>query len=84
MSERSVSPYERYGVARPFEDAVLQTHVYTATDTISALAQKYLGDWRKWRVIAERNALKDVRQIEIGTILIVPRIPLQTGRYEST
>lgn len=84
MSERSISPYERYGTARPIEDAVLQTHVFIVTDTISALAQKYLGDWRKWRLIAERNNIADVRQIAIGTVLIIPRVPLQTGRYEST
>lgn len=84
MSERSISPFERYGAARPVADAVLQTHVFTVTDTISALANKYLGDWRLWRLIAERNNLTDVRQIEIGSLLVIPRVPLKTGRYEST
>ena len=84
MSDRSISPFERYGAARPVEDAILQTHVFTVTDTISALAQRYFGDWRKWRLIAERNNLTDVRQIPVGTILIIPQLPLKTGRYEST
>jgi nucleoid-associated protein YgaU len=84
MSERSISPFERYGAARPIEDAVLQTHVFIVTDTISALAEKYLGDWRNWRLIAERNNLTDVRQIAIGSQLIIPKLPLKTGRYEST
>lgn len=83
MSERSISPFEKFGAARPVEDAILQTHVFVVTDSISALAQKYLGDWHKWRLIAERNDLTDVRQIAVGTILIIPRIPLKTGRYES-
>ncbi len=83
MSERSISPFERYGAARPTADAVLQVHVFARTDKISALAQKYYGDWRLWRIIAERNKIADVRQIEIGTELIIPRRPLERGRYES-
>ena len=84
MSERSISPYERYGAARPLEDRTLKTYVFTATDTISHLAEIYLGDWRKWRVIAKRNNLTDVRNITVGTVLIIPQNPLKTGRYEST
>jgi nucleoid-associated protein YgaU len=83
MSNRSISPFERYGSARPLEDAVLQTHIFTATDTLTALADKYFGDWRLWRIIAERNNIIDPRQIEIGMLLIIPRRPLEKGRYES-
>ncbi len=84
MSERSISPYERFGAARPVGDAILQIHVFTVTDTISSLAQLYFGDWRKWRLIAERNNIADVRQIESGAELIIPRLALTTGRYESS
>lgn len=80
---RSISPYERYGKARPIEDAVIRVHVFSATDTISGIAEKYYEDWRLWRVIAERNNLTDVRQITIGTELIIPRRPLERGSYES-
>ena len=83
MSERSISPYERYGAARPLADSSLQIYVFTVTDTISLLADKFFGDWRLWRVIAERNGIVDPRQIENGTQLIIPRRPLETGRYES-
>lgn len=83
MSERSISPYERYGAARPIEDAALLTHVFTATDSLTGLAEKYFGDWRLWRVIAERNRIVDPRQIETGMVLIIPRRPLERGRYES-
>lgn len=83
MSERSVSPYEQYGNARPDEDATLQIHVFIVTDTLSAIAQKYYGDWRLWRIIAERNHVLDPRQIAHGTELIIPRRPLERGRYES-
>lgn len=83
MSERSISPFERYGTARPVEDAALQIGVFTATDTLSLLAERYYGDWRLWRVIAERNKIVDPRQVEIGLQLVIPRRPLEKGRYES-
>ena len=82
MSERSISPYERYGKARPLEDAALKIHIFTITDTLSNLAEKYLGDWRKWRIIATRNNIIDPRQIEAGTTLIIPRSSLVHGSYE--
>jgi|CXWL01.1.fsa_nt_gi nucleoid-associated protein YgaU len=80
---RSVSPFERYGKANPLADATLRIHTVDVTDTISNLADKYLGDWRLWRLIAERNEITDVRQMTPGTQLIIPRLPLETGRYES-
>lgn len=83
MSKRSVSPFERFGAARPGADATLLTHDFAATDTLTGLAERYFDDWRLWRVIAARNAVVDPRQIEIGTTLIIPRRPLEKGRYES-
>lgn len=83
MSERSISPYERFGKVTPIEDAALQFHTWTITDTITGLADKFYGDWRMWRVIADRNLIVDVRRIEIGTTLIIPRRPLEKGAYES-
>lgn len=80
---RSVSPYERYGKANPFTDAALTVHTFTVTDTVSALAEKYLADWRLWRLIATRNQIADVRQIAPGTELIIPARELERGRYES-
>jgi nucleoid-associated protein YgaU len=81
---RSISPYERYGKAVPDSDASLKVHVVVVTDSISLLAERYLGDWRSWRLIADRNRLTDVRKIEPGTELTIPQLPLETGRYEST
>lgn len=83
MSNRSISPFERYGEAFPLTDATLKTHRWTAADSISLLAEKYLGDWRLWRLIAEKNNITDVRQIEPGMILIIPKQPLEVGQYES-
>lgn len=84
MANRSVSPYERYGIATPVEDSALQIHVFSATDTISLLAEKFYGDWRLWRVIANRNKIVDPRKIAVGTELIIPQQPLDKGIYKST
>jgi nucleoid-associated protein YgaU len=81
---RSVSPYERYGNAVPLTDASLRVHTVITTDTISLIAERYLGDWREWRAIAERNGITDVRQLTPGTELIIPSRQLETGAYEST
>lgn len=83
MSSRSISPFEKYGSAFPLTDAAIQIHTFAVTDSISALAHKYYGDWTLWRIIAERNSLTDVRQVVPGTQLIIPRLPLEKGRYES-
>jgi len=79
---RSISPYERFGVYRPNEDANLQEHVWRDGDTISGLAHRYYGDWRLWRLIAERNKIEDVRKIPSGKMLLVPERPLERGIYE--
>lgn len=81
---RSISPYERYGKAAPASDASLQVHTFLVSDTISNIADRYFGDWRLWRLIADRNSITDVRQITPGTQIIIPKRPLERGRYEST
>jgi len=80
---RSVSPYERYGTATPTSDAKLTVHVFVATETLTSLAERYYGDWREWKRIADRNAIADVRKLVPGTELIIPALPLEVGKYES-
>ncbi len=80
---RSLSPFERYGKFHPEEDARLKEHVWREGDTLSGLAHEHYGDWRLWRLIADRNAIIDARQIEPGTLLVIPDLPPQKGRYES-
>jgi nucleoid-associated protein YgaU len=79
---RSVSPYERFGLYRPEEDATLQEHVFADGDTLSGLAHRFYQDWRLWRLIADRNRITDARKIERGTVLLIPERPLQRGRFE--
>jgi nucleoid-associated protein YgaU len=81
---RSISPYERYGIADSDADTGLRIHVFVVTDTLSGLAHRYYGDWRQWRLIAERNSISDPRQMVPGTELLIPKRPLEKGSYEST
>lgn len=83
MPNRSISPYERYGQFVPQSDSLLQLHIFNATETLSGLAHRYYGDWRRWRVIARRNNIRDPRKIEPGTQLLIPPKPVQRGRYDS-
>lgn len=80
--ERSVSPFEQYGKATPQTDVALRVHVFASTDTLSGLAQQYLGDWRLWREIAQRNGVSDPRRIPTGTVLLIPPRTLSRGEYE--
>ena len=78
---RSVSPFERFGELAPITDAYLTEHTFTASETLTGLAHKYFGDWRMWREIAARNNIVDVRQIEPGTRLLVPKRSVEQGRF---
>lgn len=84
MSRRSVTPYERFGETNPEADAHLEERVFRAGDTLSFIAHFAYGDWRLWRVIADRNTIVDVRAIAPGTMLLIPPRPLESGQYEST
>jgi nucleoid-associated protein YgaU len=80
---RSLTPYERFGQATPDADAYLEEYTFRAGDTLSGIAHRFYGDWRLWRLIADRNSLIDVREIPTGKRLLIPPQPLETGRYES-
>lgn len=84
LSKRSTPPYERFGIATPTEDARLKLHVFKRGDRLTQLAEKYLGDWMLWRLIADRNKITDPRQIAVGTVFIIPEIPYEKGAFEST
>lgn len=83
MSQRSTSPFERYGEPTPETDSNLVQHVYTAGETLSGLAHKYYEDWRLWRLIADRNEVCDPRRIETGSVLLIPNMPVEGGSFDS-
>lgn len=81
---RSQTPYERFGEPNPEPDAYLEERIFRAGDTLSGIAHQVYGDWRLWRLIADRSAIVDPRKVEPGTRLLIPPQPLESGRYEST
>lgn len=82
-TRRDVPVYEKFGIATPIEDARLRLHAFRAGDRLSVLAADYFGDWTLWRIIADRNEITDPRKIPVGTILIIPDIPLEEGDFIS-
>lgn len=43
-----------------------------AGDTLSAIAQKYLGDSSKWREIAEVAGINPLENLQVGTTITLP------------
>ncbi len=56
----------------PPEPAAQVIHTVARGDTLSAIAQRYLGDSNKWRVIAEANGITDPRTLKVGQPLVIP------------
>ena len=83
MARRNIPVYERYGAPAPITDARLRLHTWRAGDRLSVIAEQFLGDWMLWRLIADRNKITDPRRIEIGTVLVIPDIPLEEGDFTS-
>lgn len=49
-----------------------ESHVVAAGDSLWKLAEKYLGDGRKWGEIAKANPDQDPNKLEVGTALAIP------------
>lgn len=79
---RSISPYESRGVFVPAADVNLREHVFNVSETLSGLAHRYYEDWSQWRLIANQNKIADPRQIEPGTRLVIPELPLEAGSFD--
>jgi LysM repeat protein len=58
--------------AEPAPSAEEVTHTVARGETLGALAQRYLGDASKWRVIAEANGIDDPRSLRVGQRLVIP------------
>lgn len=46
----------------------------TESDTLPLIAAEEYGDPERWRPIAERNDLADPRNLETGTVLVIPSL----------
>jgi LysM repeat protein len=63
-----------------------RTHVVTAGETVSAIAQRAYGDPRRWRPVAAANALANPRRLREGLVLTLPPLPYRdplTGQVHS-
>ncbi|MBM4019995.1 MAG: LysM peptidoglycan-binding domain-containing protein [Planctomycetes bacterium] len=80
---RPKAPVERPAFERPPADkpapepappAVPQTYTIKAGDTLYTLAKRFYGDGKLWTRIADANKdkIKDVSHIPIGTVLAIP------------
>jgi len=49
-------------------------HILQADETISTLAERYYGDYRKFHVIAEYNELEDATKVTVGQQIKIPVI----------
>ena len=49
-----------------------RTHVVQQGETLPLIAHDAYGDVDSWRVIADYNAISDVRQVAPGTVLLLP------------
>lgn len=63
-----------------FSDCCERTYTVVKGDTVAAIAKRFLGDWRKWKQIAEINNLKvlpgNIIIIRPGQVLKLDRIKL--------
>jgi nucleoid-associated protein YgaU len=80
---KSIPPFLKYTKPTPQSDERLISHLFVAGEAIDDLAHHYWGDRTLWRDIADRNNILDVRQIQPGTILLIPERPLEEGAFES-
>jgi tetratricopeptide (TPR) repeat protein len=58
-------------------------HVLQPDETISTLADKYYGDYRKFHLIAEYNELEDATRVTVGQEIKIPVLegmPIMTDR----
>lgn len=56
------------------------TRIIKQGETLSSIAQEEYGNSALWRVIADANRLINPRNLEVGSVLIVPPLPRQGGR----
>jgi LysM repeat protein len=56
----------------PLEGPSARIHVVEKGDTLWSLANRYLGDGRRWREIQQANGGIDTKKLRIGQKLLIP------------
>jgi nucleoid-associated protein YgaU len=54
-----------------------KVHLVAQGETLSAIAARAYGNPAAWRPIAIRNGIDDPRVLEVGSRLLIPRLPFQ-------
>jgi LysM repeat protein len=52
-----------------------KTHTVTQGDTLSAIAARYYENPRQWRPIAIASGIDDPRELAVGQLLQIPKLP---------
>lgn len=65
------SPAKRLNKNNP-APAPSRTHTIQYGDTLSGIAAKYLGSWKRYTEIAELNGIRDPNRVPVGTVLKIP------------
>lgn len=66
------SPAKRVNTANPRTAASGRTHTVKRGDTLSGIAVKYLGSWKRYTEIATLNGIRDPNRVPVGTVLKIP------------
>lgn len=74
-SPTPVSPSPAKPVGSTPTSSEKREHVVANGDTMSVIAEKYLGDKNQWQLIAKANPLVDPARMAIGTKLVIPAKP---------
>jgi nucleoid-associated protein YgaU len=61
------------GVVRDSSDTTVRSYTVKSGDTLSSIAAKLLGDYRRWTEIADLNNLRDPNVIYPGQKILVPK-----------
>ena len=65
---------EQVSLAKKESADVEKAYVVARGDTLGGIAEKAYGDPSRWRDIAAANAIDDPRTLELGAVLVIPRV----------
>ena len=67
----SVSSYDSLAERGDTGQTVSKTHVVKKGDTLWGISKMYYGTPYKWHELQVKNNVKDVRRLQIGTVIVL-------------